>query len=224
MFKHGIFAGMQYPELKSYGSSLFPKLLGSYEKELNPVIEAICKESYSTIVNIGCGEGYYSVGLAMRIPKAIVYAFDTNKEAISLCKQMAELNGVEDRVITGLFCNAKTLMSIPFSGRSLIFSDCEGYEKELFSEEIINALSMHDFLIEIHDFIDISISSIIQQHFNRTHKIEIIQSVDDIKKAQTYHYPEIESYNRVTRRILLGEYRPAIMEWFFLKPLDNNSS
>ena len=33
---NGIFRGMTYPNFISVGSTLFPKLLGSYEKELEP--------------------------------------------------------------------------------------------------------------------------------------------------------------------------------------------
>lgn len=36
--KHGPFKGMKYPAVKSVGSSLFPKLLGCYEKEIQGII------------------------------------------------------------------------------------------------------------------------------------------------------------------------------------------
>ena len=35
---NGVFAGMKYPEMESIGSALFPKLIGSYEKEIEPLI------------------------------------------------------------------------------------------------------------------------------------------------------------------------------------------
>src|SRR5262245_56331762 len=58
--RHGFFKGMQYPRNRSISSALFPKLLGTYERELHPVLERICKEPYEGIVNIGCAEGYYA--------------------------------------------------------------------------------------------------------------------------------------------------------------------
>jgi hypothetical protein len=218
MVKHGVFKGMKYPEIKSGSDACFPKLLGSYEKEIQPILEEICKNTYTEIVNIGCAKGYYAVGLAMRIPTAKVFAYDSNEKAVRLCKRIAELNKVDQRIITGSFCTVETLRAIPFTKKGLIISDCEGYEKELFVEELVPLLADHDLLIEIHDFIDITISSLIRQRFEKTHAIEVIQSVDDIKKAQTYSYEELGDYDLATRKILLAETRPAIMEWFYMKP------
>ena len=215
---HGVFAGMKYPEMASIGSALLPKLLGSYEKEIQPLVKEICDNQYSEIVDIGSAEGYYAVGLAMRIKTAKVFAFDTNLEAIRLCEAMADLNGVSERVITGAFCDAKTLMSLPLTEKALIVSDCEGYEKELFSKETLPSLAQHELLIEVHDFIDIEISSYLQELFKESHYIEVYSSIDDIKKAQQYEYEELEGFSLEERRQILREGRPAIMEWFYLRP------
>jgi len=215
--KHGVFKGMKYPEEKSIGSSLIPKLLGSYEKEIESALEQVCSREYTEIVDIGCAEGYYAVGLAMRINSAKVFAFDTDDEAIRLCNRMARLNGVSERVLTGSFCDAATLQSIPYTKKALIISDCEGYEKELFTKESVSALSAHDLIIETHDFIDIEISSYIRELFEETHTIEVYQSIDDIKKAQTYEYEELDGFDLAQRKIILAEWRPAIMEWFYMK-------
>jgi len=45
--RHGFFRGLQYPQGKAISSALFPKLLGSYERELHPVLERICTRPYS---------------------------------------------------------------------------------------------------------------------------------------------------------------------------------
>ena len=216
VIRHGVFKGMKYPQMKSIGSALFPKLLGTYERELQPVVERICGENYTEIVNVGCGEGYYAIGLALRIPKAKVYAYDIDDEAIRLCEEMARLNKVDQRVFTGSFCDTATLNTISLT-KGLIFCDCEGFEKQLFTKDSADALSNCDLIIEVHDFIDITISSYIHDLFADSHEIEIIESLDDIKKAKTYNYKEIERYDLATRRTLLAELRPSIMEWFYLK-------
>jgi hypothetical protein len=215
--RHGFFKGMRYPQNRSVASALFPKLLGTYERELHPVLECICTRPYKAIVNIGCAEGYYAVGLALRVPSANVYAFDLNPQALALCRQMASLNGVGERVITDSLCDAATLKRIPFGGRGLVVCDCEGYEKQLFTDEIVRFLADHDILVELHDGVDITISTYIQRAFERTHQIEMIESLDDIKKARTYSYPELESYDLAARKMLVGEGRPHIMEWLFIQ-------
>lgn len=219
--KHGPFKGMIYPERTAVGSTLAPKLLGSYERELHPVLEKICSNEYSEIVDIGCAEGYYAVGLAKRIQKAKVFAYDTDNKAIYLCEQMAEINNVAERLVTGAFCDARTLRSIPFTRKGLIISDCEGYEKYLFTEEIVPFLAHHDLLIEVHDSIDIEISSILRQRFQNTHLITLIRSIDDIDKAQLYCYEELRGYDLATRRILLAERRSSITKWFYMMPRTN---
>jgi len=52
----GPFAGNFYIQCGGGGAWL-PRLLGTYEKELWPVIESICKSPFSHIVDIGSAEG-----------------------------------------------------------------------------------------------------------------------------------------------------------------------
>jgi hypothetical protein len=215
--RHGFFQGLHYPGNQSKSSALFPKLLGTYERELHAVLERICGQDYTEIVNIGCAEGYYAVGFARRMPGVKVYAFDSDPAALRLTREMAALNGVADRVITGGFCDGTVLKAIPLRGRALIFSDCEGYEKKLFTAEIAAFLAAHDVLMEVHDGVDITISPTIIDLFQPTHQVEVIESLDDIKKARTYVYPELKPYDLSTRKILIGEGRPHIMEWLFLQ-------
>jgi hypothetical protein len=215
---HGPFMGMKYPEARSVGSSLFPKILGSYERELHPVFDEICLKDYRSIVDIGCAEGYYAVGLAMRMPDTHVFAYDTNVEARALCERMAGVNGVGERVSTGDFCCAETIRSLPLSGRCLVISDCEGYEKKLFSEEVVTILAECEVLVEVRDFVDIEISSVLRERFERTHAITVVRSTDDIAKAQSCEYEELTAYCLSDRRELLAECRPSIMEWFYMVP------
>src|SRR5438445_9468790 len=71
----GPFQGLTYVST-ARGSSIGPKLLGTYEIELREVVEEIIRRGYKTIINIGAGEGYYGVGLAKRMPDARVICFD----------------------------------------------------------------------------------------------------------------------------------------------------
>jgi hypothetical protein len=58
---NGPFKGLRYPSVHTFGSALFPKLLGSYESELHPVLGGMMGNGYTTVVDIGCGEGYCAV-------------------------------------------------------------------------------------------------------------------------------------------------------------------
>ncbi len=104
----GPFCGMRYIA-EAAGSVLVPKLVGCYELEIREAVESALSMPYDTIVNVGCAEGYYAVGCAIRLPRAKVFAFDTDPYARRLCRQLAALNEVGERVKVGAFCTRKVL-------------------------------------------------------------------------------------------------------------------
>lgn len=213
--RHGPFAGLRYAELTSVGSALYPKLLGSYESELHPWMAEICDAGYSEIIDVGCAEGYYAVGLALRVPQATIYAYDLWEGAQQLCADFARLNGVGDRVVVRSLFTADELTGIPIRQRGLIVCDCEGGENDIFTPETASRFAAWDLLIETHDFLDITISTRLPELFRETHELRSILSVDDIQKAKTYNYPELAGLDLATRRAILAEFRPGLMEWQF---------
>ena len=213
--RHGPFQGMKYPRLASIGSTLYPKLLGSYEKELDEVLSFLTKQPYEVIVDIGCAEGYYAVGLGRACPSARVHAFDTNEEALDACQQLADLNNVT--IQKGGFCDENTLLNLDLGAKALIFADCEGYERELFTTKVAEGLRAHDILIELHDFMHLGIRPQLLAILEKTHNCELIQSVDDIQKAYEYEFPELEGMSLAERREILHEGRPQIMWWLFAR-------
>lgn len=216
----GPFEGLRYPRLQSVGSVLLPKLLGSYESELHAALEELLANNYNTVVDIGCAEGYYAVGLGLRLKNADIYAFDTDPRARQACAEMARLNGVDSRIHIGGLCDKNVLRSLPLGIRALIVADCEGYEKELFDDEMGHFLAKQSLIIEVHDFIDIDIGSHLRSVFSKTHCVRSINSTDDIQKAHTYRYEQLAKYDTNERRLILGERRPTIMEWLVVTPLE----
>jgi len=215
--KNGPFTGMKYPGFSSFGSVIFPKILGSYEKELTHIIEEVCHQPYNHVLDIGSAEGYYAIGLALRIPQTKVYAYDINEQANNACRQMAELNGVHNRIFIEKECSAETLKAFDFGERSLIICDCEGYEKELFSVGNVSNLTKCDLLIEVHDFVDLNISGHLQKVFIHTHELTSVKSTDDIAKVREYQYEELNGLSLEDRFLFLQESRPYIMEWQYWK-------
>ncbi|MGC4021911.1 MAG: hypothetical protein QM734_08185 [Cyclobacteriaceae bacterium] len=125
---------------------------------------------------------------------------------------MANLNGVISRVQVRSTFTPEELLNFPFTGKGLIICDCEGFEQIINKENIKNTLNC-DFIIEVHDFIDISISTYLKNLLSPTHEIESIKSVDDIQKALEYDFPELNGLSLNERKELLAEGRPSIMEW-----------
>jgi SAM-dependent methyltransferase len=220
--RHGPFKGMRYSQAESLYSALFPKLLGCYERELHYVLEDICGREYTDVIDIGCAEGYYAVGLALRLPGARVLALDLNPDAVQLCDDLARTNGVQDRVTASLMPASDVLASFEPEGRALIVADCEGCEKTVFTKDVVRRLGNTDLLIEVHDYLLPDTSIAVREAFADTHDIHAIKSVCDCIRASTWDYPELEGYDLDTRRLLVEERRP-LMEWFYLTPKETTA-
>lgn len=218
----GIFAGMRYPRFKSIGSALLVKLLGIYEVELTKIFEQIIATPYEVVVDIGCAEGYYAVGLAMKMTQARVHAYDIDVEARVLCEEMARLNGVAERVQVGGACTAEGLVETVAGKRALIISDCEGGELDLFGARIVDQVRHCDLLIEAHDFVHRGISKALQERFRATHECRIVHSMDPLEKAQRHPSPLIQEKHGDVLMWLYNEGRPEVMEWLYFTPRERN--
>ena len=208
--------GLKDPRALSYGSALIPKLLGCYEMELHPLFEVICTQRYETIHNIGCAEGYYAAGLALRMPGARIIAYDTDKGARRACQEMAELNGLADRVKVRGGITQDDLLKM--TDGCLVLCDCEGFEATLLNKAVARHHQQSAFLIEIHDNVDPGISEIITGAFEETHVITRTTSIDDLKKTFLYDFPELQGFLLQERRWLVSEHRPTLMDWFWCVP------
>lgn len=203
----GPFAGMKY--VLSIPSGVpTPYLLGSYEAELHSALDQIIATDYAEIIDVGSGEGYYAIGLALKLPQARVHAFDISPQQQQLCCEMARLNGVAERVIVKGECNIEQLNQLPLE-RALIVSDCEGYELELLRPDLVPGLATADILVELHDAIDPSITPVIQARFAATHDVTLISSTGRDPAA----YPELALYRSSDQAFALSEFRGGPMQW-----------
>ena len=211
----GPFKGMIYPDFIAYGSAMYPKLLGCYESELNQSLEGFFKTDYHSIIDIGCAEGYYAVGVAMRQPNALVYAYDIDVKAMEACEKMAKLNKAEKYMRFGTFCSPETLIGMDFEKKSLIFSDCEGYEMDLFTPEVVKNLKNCDLIIELHDLYTEKISPSIIDAFSASHQIKLVYSENTFIKMRA-----LNLIGDLTDDQILNFFveRNGIMRWAIITP------
>jgi precorrin-6B methylase 2 len=201
---------MKYLDL-SGGSALLPKLLGAYEQELHGPLERVLRREYRTVIDIGCAEGYYVVGLALRLPQASVYGFDLSAKSLETCRNLARLNGVSDRVHLAGRATIENLAPL-IGPQTLIISDCEGGEVELLEAGRIPALRQADMIVELHDRLVPNASSIITQRFASSHEVSIVQSTDRDPGV----YPLLKSLPPKQQRLALDEFRGGPMDWAVL--------
>ena len=203
----GPFAGMDYDPTAERWQAC--KLLGCYEAELNGIVELLISRRPERIVNIGCGEGYYTVGLARRCPWAAVDGYDTDAAALDVLRHLAERNHVENVERVGGLCTASELQALA-GARALVVCDIEGGEVALFAPAVIASLAESDVLIEMHDFVVPDATSTIVDRFRGTHLFSLVHSVS---QRDPRHYPELRGFSEQEAREGLDEDRCAPMTW-----------
>lgn len=212
----GPFKEMKYIN-KSSGSVLVPKIVGTYECELHDVIEKLCNKEYELLIDIGCAEGYYAVGLAFRNrhkPSFKVYAYDTNPEALSNLTALSKINDLGNKIIgRELFIPSELEQ---FDGKQgLIICDIEGAEKDLINPGMYPNFLKFDFLIEIHDGEDSNeIKNYLTTEFKTTHHITLIKyDKNHEKRRDAVKWIR----NREGINAVLDEGRKYGLEWFYLE-------
>jgi len=207
----GPFQGMRLLRFAS-GSGLLPKVAGCYEMEIQPAVAASLRRGYRRVVNVGCGEGYYAVGYALALPQAVVHAFDLDILARRRLRTLARRNGAAGRVRPAALCMPEDLAALAGEG-SLVFCDCEGCEKELLDPVRVPALAGSDLLVELHDFLDPSISSTLEARFRATHDIEIIP----MQERDVSTLPQLARLTPEQQQLAVWEGRPAGMQWAWMR-------
>jgi hypothetical protein len=195
-----------------------PKLLGTYERELHACLADAIAAAPEKVVIIGSAEGYYAVGLGRAIPGARVQAFDIDPWARQMCVEGARLNGTEARLEMGRFGRAEHLHALA-GVRGMIVSDCEGFEYELFSAEVIGHLRHSIILIETHAHLGFDDEEFTRR-FSSTHSVETIAYTHRDDTALDGLAPRLST---AEVRLAINEFRPKIQHWLYAKPLAANA-
>lgn len=207
----GPFMGMIIPNQVSWGvGDNAPKILGCYEAELHAQIEKAIARQPDVIVNVGCAEGYYAIGLSQRLPEAKVYAFDISPEAQTICAAAAKENGASERITINGKCEAKNLIELAGDGKkALIVMDCEGGELELLDDNTASHLTNCDIIVECHDFANRAITPTLLSRFKAKHEIEIIREGG----RDPASFPLLHPLGSFDRWLTVCEFRPEVMSW-----------
>jgi hypothetical protein len=191
------------------------KLLGCYEQPLHESIEAAIEAPYAQIINVGCAEGYYAVGMARRMPSAKVFAYDVNPQAQSACSELARLNGVENRITIGSLCSHATFEQHRELGRCLVLCDIESAESELLDPEQAPSLSSMDMIVEVHECIKPGLLALLKNRFEQTHHIDVIE---DNGQRQLDHAPAwFKSLSHLDQLLAVWEWRTGPTPWMVLR-------
>jgi hypothetical protein len=215
----GPFRGLLYLDEIVFGP-ITPKWLGSYESEIQDIIEAICQREYHQIINLGCAEGYYAVGLAWRNPTCRVFAFDTDPLSRIQTRRLARINNLSSRVSIRGYCAHDELQRLA-TPRSLFLIDIEGHEISLLDPSKAPAIRQSDILVEVHETDssnDLSTTeSLLRDRFEMSHTIERRVPSDCSAWIQRNHQVW---HSRLTSAEVLdavNEYRSDRQVWLWMQ-------
>jgi hypothetical protein len=202
-------------------SAALPKLLGTYERELQPCVEALARRrDWTVVIDVGAAEGYYAVGLARRTG-ARVLAFEMDPVGRRLLHDNVAANAVSERVEVRGECTpavfADSLAAV--EGPVLVVMDVEGAEAALVEHVQPRDLAKATFLIEVHDFNSPAggplLSARLRAAFEASHTIEVIRSASRTRADFPAAFWFVPPHNRPHA---MDEYRPATMEWMVCTP------
>jgi hypothetical protein len=220
----GPFAGLRFASLDPHCSALLPKLTGTYELELRPFWREVADVPFRTIVDVGCAEGYYAVGLAVNYSDAAVIAFDESPRARALCRAMIELNGVLSRVDLRGRCDENRLLATAIASPSLLISDCEGFESELFTSRVCDHLAQCHIVIETHDAIVPGSSAGIIRRLSSTHDVQEVPMLADRDRIDAIPARITGSLNDASRYRVIREDRLGPQSWLIARPRGHRAS
>lgn len=213
----GPFAGMRLlPESSWGGGARLPQLLGCFEQQLHAALAALTQAPPSLVVNIGCADGYYAVGLGRLLPEARILASDCSDAALAQCRKAAELNGIAERLtVTGAFSPETLQDALRDSQPALLVVDCEGCEETLLDPVPVPALSTCSFIVECHDFKQRGLTEKLMARFEASHTLQRV-----IEGARNPNdFPFLQRLSGLDRWLAVTEFRPETMSWLVAQPL-----
>ena len=192
------------------------KVLGLYEKE---IIDYICSQKkFDTLINLGAGDGYYSLGLlkANQISKAI--CFEMSKKGRSSISENSILNGASDRIqVLGKATDqtVKSVISKEQKGRILLICDIEGGEFEHFKEKEFFNTKGCTWIIELHDRV-LGLNKKVREDFlarmPENRNVFIVKS----KPVDWSKHKILEELSDNDRALALSEGRKKVGEWLII--------
>ena len=212
ILSRGPFSGMKFLGNSAEGCHV-PKLIGTYEQPLHYYVDLATKTSYSKVINVGCAEGYYAVGFALKMPNTEILAYDINAKAQEACIRLAEKNDVGGRVSVFGELAPQNLTEKLLNG-SLIFCDIEGAENDLLDPSKAAALKSADIIVESHECLVPGITETLKSRFEQSH---YIVEVKDDGMRELENPPEwFLNFSHLDQLLATWEWRSGPTPWLIM--------
>lgn len=212
----GPFTGMTIlPKVIWGDGDIAAKLLGLYEDELHRFIIDAALKNPDLVINVGCAEGYYAIGMARLLPESKVIAVDINDVCTAICQENSDTNQTNNvSVVQQTVDTAWLSQNLRASTRPMVIMDCEGAELQLLDPNPVPELAKAYILVECHDCITAGITEKLIQRFQNTHNI----ALQDQTTKDVYQFGFLKNLSDCDKWALVHEGRPSTMSWLYLSP------
>jgi hypothetical protein len=215
--RYGVFRGMRLgPESTWNRMDQGGMILGIYEQE---VITILNQNKGRILINLGAGDGFYAIGGVKSGLFEESIAFEMDPESQSLIVENANLNGIEKISIHGLATKNFWIdlkLNPDDLEKTVVISDIEGDEFEIFDETAFSYFGKSVLVIEIHDWVEDSlqkIQTLIDASLS-THDYQILTT----GTRNPSDFGELSNFSDNERWLLCSEGRPKLMKWFVFEP------
>lgn len=212
----GPFAGMVIIPQTTWGDGdTAAKLLGVYEDELHEWIYDAVERKPDFVLNVGCAEGYYAVGMSRLLPNVAALAIDINPA----CSKVVGEN-IMANVINGLDVLIMDLTvdlledRLRLTENALVIMDCESQELALLDPVQAPSLRHCSVIVECHDCQVPGITETLIERFYQTHDIQ--QTKQQYKDP--YQFDFLDNLSDCDKWALVHEGRPSSMTWLYMTP------
>ena len=219
----GPFEGLKLSKNVWWGQNDYiSKIFGEYERN---VVDELIKNAnkYENFIDIGAADGFFALGILRATSIKHAYCFEISEKGRETIGRLSKINKYEDFITIFGEANSEELLKLMSSVKeALILCDIEGYEFELFDDNVLSTLRHCTIIIELHD---IALPNIQK---NRLELIQTAQKYFDVsfvnRRNPTFNtIDEISTWSDIERAIGFDECRPCRMEWVLLKPIHGDS-
>ena len=165
----GFFKEVVHPG-EAHASTLCPKILGTYEKEIVEDLKYLC-QGKDCFVDIGCAEGYYTTGVGAATPIPLIIGVDISETAIGKAKESAKLNNIDNKCRFSTDLSSAVCM---MKGKALVMIDVDSSEVPVI-QQLFNLLPV----TQRHD-----LELIIETDFNADSTCNEAEIIEELEKHQ----------------------------------------
>jgi len=222
---YGPFKGLKFSQRLSWiPGNRGNMLLGLYEREIAELIEIESKK-FRYLIDVGAADGYFGLGALQSNLFEYAYCFESSEKGRLILSEVAQLNGIQDRVSIFGTADDKFLENISSAqiAESLVLLDIEGGEFSVLTEHNLRKLSNSVLIVEMHHEFLANGEEVLDTFRRRAENWFDIQVVETGSRGLS-HIPEIRSWSDNDRWLICSEGRPLLPTWWVLRPKQKNQT